>query len=444
MSAKQPALTKVIHCAPRQAPCPSCGALGRRKRRLRRRVRSLAYGREAFLLVLYGEYKARCPCRKSFRNHPPGVLPRADYDAVVRQAVLDRLLGDGLNVERTKAALRRDFLLEVSTGFVYDCLDWQLRQLNLPARRRQALERFSGTLCVDELHLGRFTLLLATDPLADQVVGFALVGANDQAHLRRFLLMLKHWGFLPEVVVSDGSGLYPAVLAEVWPRARHQLCIFHVLQGVTREVLNAVRRLRRGLSRRGNAGRRPKGGRPRKGAPRRARRRGPTNKEKAAFVFKRRHLIVKRQENLSERERADLKQMMEYLPGLRVLHRFSQEAYSLWRAEQSLRVARWRWGRLKGNPDYRRVPELREVLGWLDEPKFQKTQAFLGQPVGERVRTNNHVERANRRLRFDEKVRYKWRRRRSVVRFVLLRISRDDAVSGDQVEQPAPRRAGAG
>jgi Transposase len=444
MSAKQPALTKVIHCAPRQAPCPSCGALGRRKRRLSRRVRSLAYGREAFLLVHYGEYKARCPCRKSFRNHPPDVLPRADYDALVRQAVLDRLLGDGLNVERTKAALRRDFLLGVSTGFVYDCLDWQLRQLNLPARRRQALGRFSGTLCVDELHLGRFTLLLATDPLADQVVGFAVVKVNDQAHLRRFLLMLKHWGFLPEVVVSDGSALYPAVLAEVWPRARHQLCIFHVLRDVTKEVLNAVRRLRRGLSRRGHAGRRRKGGRPRKGAPRRARRRGPTNKEKAAFVFKRRHLIVKRQENLSERERADLKLMMEYLPALRVLHRFGQEAYRLWRAEQSPRVARWRWGRLKGNPDYQQVPELRGVLGWLDEPKFQKTQAFLGQPVGERVRTNNHVERANRRLRFDEKVRYKWRRRRSVVRFVLLRISRDDAVSGDQVEQPAPRRAGAG
>ena len=29
------------------------------------------------------------------------------------------------------------------------------------------LEHFSGTLCVDELHLGRFTSLLATDPLAD-------------------------------------------------------------------------------------------------------------------------------------------------------------------------------------------------------------------------------------------------------------------------------------
>ena len=33
-------------------------------------------------------------------------------------------------------------------------------------------------------------------------------------------------------------------------------------------------------------------------------------------------------------------------------------------------------------------------------------------PISQRVRTNNHVERTNRMFRFLEKVRYKWRRRR--------------------------------
>ena len=36
--------------------------------------------------------------------------------------------------------------------------------LTWPRIGRKVLEHFSGTLCVDELHLGRFTLLLATDP----------------------------------------------------------------------------------------------------------------------------------------------------------------------------------------------------------------------------------------------------------------------------------------
>jgi hypothetical protein len=106
-------------------------------------------------------------------------------------------------------------------------------------------------------------------------------------------------------------------------------------------------------------------------------------------------------------------------------------------------VARWRWARLKNNPEYQQVPELKAVLSWLSEEKFQKAQTFRKQPVQDRVKTNNHVERANRKLRFDEKVRYKWRRRRSVVRFVILRISRYRPRPQQQVERLPPESAGA-
>jgi hypothetical protein len=174
-----------IRCAPKHAPCPTCGRRGHRKRVLHRRLRTLAYHRIAWLEVTYAEYQARCACCHYFRTWPLDVPPKADYDASVRQAVLDRLLHDRLNVEQTKAAMQRDFLVELSEGFVYDCLRWQLARLNLAEHRRMVLQRFSGTLCVDELHLGVYTLLLATDPLADLPVGFALVGANDKNHMRR-------------------------------------------------------------------------------------------------------------------------------------------------------------------------------------------------------------------------------------------------------------------
>ena len=171
------------------------------------------------------------------------------------QAVLDRILEDGMSVERVIASMRRDFLLDLSDGFVYDCLDWQVRRLDLADHRRWVLDRFSGTLCVDELHLGQMTLLLATDPLQDLPVAFALVASNDQPHMRRFLKNLKTWGLSPEVVVTDGSNLYPTILAELWPDARHQLCVFHVLKDLHEQVLDAVRRQRRAMSRRGNRGR---------------------------------------------------------------------------------------------------------------------------------------------------------------------------------------------
>jgi hypothetical protein len=73
------------------------------------------------------------------------VPPKAASDATVRQAVRDRLRRDRLNVAQTKAALRRDFLGELSDGFVYDCLRWQLTRLDLAEHRQSVRQRFTAS-----------------------------------------------------------------------------------------------------------------------------------------------------------------------------------------------------------------------------------------------------------------------------------------------------------
>ena len=151
-----------VHAAPKKAPCPNCGKRGRRKGTFTRRVRTVAFKKIAYLEITGGEYGAQCGCRKTIRNAPEGVLPRALYDNKVRDLVLDRILLDGMSIERTLESLRREFLLELSTGFVHDVLHDRVRELDMAEHRREVLERFRGTLGVDELHLGRFTLLLAT------------------------------------------------------------------------------------------------------------------------------------------------------------------------------------------------------------------------------------------------------------------------------------------
>jgi hypothetical protein len=412
--------TTRIRRAPKRAPCPHCGRLARRKRILTRRLRTIAYHAVAWLEVTYAEYQTHCGCRKFFRNWPLDVPQKADYDASVRDAVLDRLLRDRLNVEQTKAAMLRDFLLHLSDGFVYDCLRWQLTRTNLDQHRHMVLQRFSGTLCVDELHLGGYTLLLATDPLANFPVGFALVGANDADHMRRFLANLACWGLRPQVVVSDGSNLYPEVLAEIWPHAKHQLCVFHLLRDVLNKVLAAVRRLRQSQRRRGRAGRPRRRGRPSQRQAARRRQSGPTVKEKAAFVWKHRFLIVKKAAKLTKADKEDLQQLFGYLPELRPLWSFSQDVYRLLEDSQTLRVARWRHTWLRYDPKYKGVAELMSALDVLAGTKLSKAMAFLGEAAERQVRTNNHVERLNRRLRFAEKVRYRWRKRKWVVRWVVL------------------------
>jgi hypothetical protein len=402
---------RVVRCALTH-PCPRCGVLGRRKRRLHRRIRSLAYRQVAFLDVHYAEYKACCGCCKSFRSWPVDVPPKADYEPLVRQAVLDRILDDGLNVQRTLAAMKRDFFLKLSEGFVYDCLPWKVAQLDLLPHRQMVIERFSGTLCIDEMHLGRFTLLLATDPIADLPVAFALVGRNDKQHMQRFLNNLKSWGLLPRVVVTDGSDLYPVLLAELWPAARHQLCVFHILKDINDLILKGVRRLAHAMRRRGNGGRKRRRGRP--SAKQRVARAaaGPTLKQKAGFVLAHRFLIVKKSSEMDKQDWEDLGTMFEYLPGLRTLWYFARDVYELFEKEARVQTLYRRRAALLRRQDYKEVAELAEAMKALESGKYKKAVAFVYSDAAEKTRTNNHSERANRRFRFSEKSRYKWRRRK--------------------------------
>src|SRR4051812_38336606 len=131
-----------VHCAPKKAPCPECGERGRRKRTLTRTVRTAAYKAVATLEITYGEYAARCGCCTTFRSTPEGVLPKAKYDNKVRDLVLDRILRDGMNIERTLESIRREFLLDLSSGFVYDVLRDQAQQLDMSEHRDKVLKHF--------------------------------------------------------------------------------------------------------------------------------------------------------------------------------------------------------------------------------------------------------------------------------------------------------------
>jgi transposase len=423
MDAFEPRI-RVLHqqCAPMTYPCPHCGKTGRRKQVHTRRIRDIAFREVLFIEIEIGEYRARCSCCKTFRSQVPGIEARAEYTNRVREAVIDRLLDDGMSMQRLQEAMSRDFYLDLSQGFLYDCLDWKCRQIDMPGYRQWTIEQFSGTLCIDELHLGKRILLLATDPLGDFPVAFALVDANDQEHMRRFLHNLKTWGFLPRVVVTDGSNLYPKLLAEIWPQAQHQLCVFHVLKDINEFVLDALRRQRRQLAAQGK--RKGRRGRLSKAQKRARKRLEATKKEQAYFIWKQRHLIVMRPETMTGRDRYKLSRMFQILPTLRRLRDFVLAVYGVFDPELSFRQAAGRWARLVNTPEFLADPDLARAVAMLTPEKFEKMIAYLSSPVGQRVRTNNHVERTNRRLRYFEKVRYKWRRRRTIVRFVVLALDR--------------------
>ena len=128
--------------------------------------------------------------------------------------------------------------------------------------------------------------------------------------------------------------------------------------------------------------------------------------------------------------------MLEYLPELATLRRFADRIYWLFDTPKDFHQASCRRAAIVRDPTFQAVPELVKAMEQLDEEKFPKLMAYLTNPLSQRVRTNNHVERTNRMFRFLEKVRYKWRRRRTLVRFVVLTL--DDVWS--DWEPPKARR----
>ena len=66
--------------------------------------------------------------------------------------------------------------------------------------------------------------------------------------VKAFVERLRDVGITPDEVITDDSRLYPSVLAEVWPTAMHQLCLFHATRRVVRAVSGVVKVVRRALA----------------------------------------------------------------------------------------------------------------------------------------------------------------------------------------------------
>lgn len=383
-------------------------------------MRSIAFRQELWREVHYGEYVAKCECCKTFRTHPEDIEPKAKYDNQVRQAVLDRILDDKLNATKVQKAMKRDFLLKLSSGYIYDCLKYAIRKFDGADFRAKVLSEFSGTLCVDEIHLGHRVVLLASDPISDNPIACALVSSNDGAHMLRFLRNLNNHGFSPVTVVTDRSSLYPKTIAEVWPDAKHQLCVFHVMSDINDLVLDAAREVRRQLK--------PKRIKKGKGRPsRRMRARVKKMKEKKAHsdkLLRRRHLLVTKKSNIKANDLKTLEELLSLSPTLRTLRSFVEDLHELFAVRRSKDQAWKIWRRMRRKRAYLNNTHLNKALEILSRENMLKLLTYLESPppLRSKVRTNNHVERCNRVLRYLEKVRYKWRRRRTIIRHILLQF----------------------
>ena len=70
------------------------------------------------------------------------------------------------------------------------------------------------------------------------------------------------------------------------------------------------------------------------------------------------------------------------------------------------------------------IPELVKAIEQLHAEKFRNLMVYLKNPLRARVWTDNQAERTKRMIRLLEKVRYEWRRRMTLVRFMVRTLER--------------------
>jgi DNA-binding CsgD family transcriptional regulator len=231
--------------------CDRCGQLAGRFTTASRTAIDLALDHPILLQLTVSVHHCEI-CHHYFRVQPPFLRPDAIYTNRVVIKAVQSVYQDQMAVRRVVNRLARDFWVQPSErmlrhwcrtyGATFDFeIDYQ----------PWVVSEFSGILCVDEVYQGKLALLLAVDPAAtdgDRLVGYQLItGAVDADDVEIFLTRLKAAGIEPAEVITDGSSLYPAVLSQVWPKAAHQLCLFHETRHVTKGVMKLINAVRRSL-----------------------------------------------------------------------------------------------------------------------------------------------------------------------------------------------------
>jgi hypothetical protein len=145
-----------------------------------------------------------------------------------------------------------------------------------------------------------------------------------------------------------------------------------------------------------------------------------SKKEQASFIWEHQYLIVRKQDDLSEQDKADLALLLQMAPELQLFRQCNQQLYRLFAKGMTKQGARSRRTRMVNNPLDQANAFLAKALKKIGKDKFDQMIVFLGWDHGQR--TNNHVERNNRGFRMMQKTRYKRRKTHTIEKALELEL----------------------
>jgi hypothetical protein len=284
----------------------------------------------------------------------------------------------------------------------------------------RALDAFSGYIAADEVYDGPFCVLSIVDNhtfqrLAYRVLEHDPTQEDIRAFFGQFKAQLDARGLTVVGITTDGSPLYPVVIKDLFPAARHQVCEFHVLKEITKAVLRAVAKVRKELKAKQPVLPR---GRPSKAQQTRARK-AKRIQQRIADLFDHRHLFV--QHHLTPAEKKTLQRITRGLPHLRTLRQIMDEVYRLFDRRCRTETALAKLARLRKR--VRRFKQVGRTLNKLFTANLEKALVFLDDrslPA-----TSNAVERSNRRYRKAQRSVYSVRTAEHIRQRIALDMERE-------------------
>jgi hypothetical protein len=290
----------------------------------------------------------------------------------------------------------------------------------------RGLNDFSGYIAVDELYDGPFCVLSLVDNRTFTRLTYRVLEKDPtqddiRAFLRDFKAHLDVRGLKVLGVTTDGSNLYPAPPAEIFPSVPHQVCRFHVLKEITKAVLHALAKLRKEMKAR--LPKRPRG-RPKKDQAKEARR-AKRQEQRINDLFEHRHLFVRRK--LTAAEGRTLQRITRGLPHLRDLRAIMDEVYRLFDRRCRAATALGRLAKLRAR--VRRFKRIGRALEKLYTPNLEKALTYLDDKL--LPGTSNAVERGNRRYRKAQRSVYSVRTAEHIRQRTALDMHREQR-SGDR------------
>lgn len=417
----------------RRRPCPRCQHSCYRNAKGQRSLHDLGCldrDRPRIVLVVYSRHYCTC-CQRSFSVDMSDLAPPGShYTQRVICLAVRLVVEDGLPYRTACWHLWRDHRVFVPFATIQNWVEAAGKKSEQQAEGKYldcALADFSGYLAVDELYDGPFCVLSAVDPVRQRRLLYEVLDHNP-SHADILLFLARVYDHIRKRqqtlvgITTDASPLYPEPIRLALGPIRHQICKFHIIKELVKEVLRIVAAWRNNL--RGQKPTLPRGRPAKSKKSQRLRQQALALQTRITDLFEHRHLFIRH--HLEAQERELLKRITRFDRKLRVLRAIMDEVYRLFDRRCTIHTALAKSTKLRKRVRWHKI--LHKIMGKLNSPNLAKALTFLDDKL--LSSTSNAVERGNRRVRKMQKTVYRVRTQTTLQGRLALDLQREGQASG--------------